>query len=183
MGYRFSHTHSQCWIGSLCVWSATRTKLGFYLPPEPFQASLVPCQRHFRRRARTGQGIEPDLWPNLGYSKKCSRRLASSGPRVEFEADDVLAAGPATAARDARVERLIVCTPGQGPGPMPATALESSSLNRRRRVTLDEAAIVGKFGVSPASIPDYLALVGDAVNGYPGLPGWGASATTPDYFL
>ena len=97
-------------------------------------------------------------------------------PMVEFEADDALAAGAAAAARDARVERLIICTPDKDLAQC-VRGTRVVQLDRRRRVTLDEAGVVGKFGVSPESIPDYLALVGDAADGYPGLLGWGAKSS------
>jgi 5'-3' exonuclease len=95
---------------------------------------------------------------------------------VEFEADDALAAAAATAARDARVERVIICTPDKDLAQC-VRGTRIVQLNRRTRLTLDEAGVIQKFGVSPASIPDYLALVGDAADGYPGLPGWGAKSS------
>jgi len=95
---------------------------------------------------------------------------------VEFEADDALAAAAVAAARDARVERVIICTPDKDLAQCVRGA-RIVQLNRRTRVTLDEPAVVQKFGVSPASIPDYLALVGDTADGYPGLPGWGAKSS------
>jgi 5'-3' exonuclease len=95
---------------------------------------------------------------------------------VEFEADDALAAASVIAARDERVERVIVCTPDKDLG-QSVRGTRIVQLNRRTRVTLDELGIVQKFGVSPASIPDYLALVGDSADGYPGLPGWGAKSS------
>jgi 5'-3' exonuclease len=97
-------------------------------------------------------------------------------PMVEFEADDALAAAAMAADRDTRVERVIICTPDKDL----AQCVRGSrivQLNRRTRVTLDEQAVRKKFGVPPASIPDYLALVGDAADGYPGLPGWGAKSS------
>ena len=97
-------------------------------------------------------------------------------PMVEFEADDALAAGAAAAARDPRVERVIICTPDKDLAQC-VRGTRVVRLDRRKRVTLDEAGVVGKFGVSPESIPDYLALVGDAADGYPGLPGWGAKSS------
>ena len=126
---------------------------------------------------KTGEGIEPDL---LAQFELLEEVLSSAGvvvwPMVEFEADDALAAAAATAARDARVERVIICTPDKDLAQC-VRGTRIVQLNRRTRVTFDEAAIVTKFGVSPASIPDYLALVGDAADGYPGLPGWGAKST------
>ena len=95
---------------------------------------------------------------------------------VEFEADDALAAAAVVAARDSHVARVIICTPDKDL----AQSLRGARivrLNRRTGVTLDEPGVILKFGVSPASIPDYLALVGDAADGYPGLPGWGAKSS------
>ena len=126
---------------------------------------------------KTGEGIEPDL---LAQFELLEEVLSLAGvvvwPMVEFEADDALAAAAATAARDARVERVIICTPDKDLAQC-VRQTRIVQLNRRTRVTLDEAAIVTKFGVSPSSIPDYLALVGDAADGYPGLRGWGAKST------
>jgi len=126
---------------------------------------------------KTGEGIEADL---LAQFPLLEDTLSAAGvvvwPMVEFEADDALAAAATAAARDARVERVIVCTPDKDL----AQCVGGSrivQLNRRTRVTLDEAGVIQKFGVPPASIPDYLALVGDAADGYPGLPGWGAKST------
>ena len=87
-----------------------------------------------------------------------------------------LAAGAVTADRDARVERIIICTPDKDLAQC-VRGTRIVQLNRRTRVTMDEQGVVQKFGVSPESIPDYLALVGDAADGYPGLPGWGAKSS------
>ena len=126
---------------------------------------------------KTGEGVEPDL---LAQFPLLEETLAAAGvlvwPMVEFEADDALAAGAAAAARDPRVERVIICTPDKDL----AQCVRGSrivQLNRRTRVTLDEAGVIQKFGVPPESIPDYLALVGDSADGYPGLAGWGAKST------
>ena len=94
----------------------------------------------------------------------------------EFEADDALAAGAALAAQDVRVEQVIVCTPDKDLAQC-VRGTRVLQLNRRTGVTYDEAGIIQKFGVPPASIPDYLALVGDSADGYPGLPGWGAKSS------
>jgi 5'-3' exonuclease len=127
---------------------------------------------------KTGAGIEPDLGAQFGPLEQV---LDAAGvvvwPMVEFEADDALAAAAATAERDSRVERVLICTPDKDL----AQCVRGSrvvQLNRRTRVMLDEAGVIGKFGVAPASIPDYLALVGDAADGYPGLPGWGAKSSS-----
>jgi 5'-3' exonuclease len=97
-------------------------------------------------------------------------------PMVEFEADDALAAAAVAAAEDKRVERVIICTPDKDLAQC-VRGKRIVQLNRRTRVTIDEAGVIQKFGVSPASIPDYLALVGDAADGYPGLKGWGAKSS------
>jgi 5'-3' exonuclease len=126
---------------------------------------------------KTGEGIEPDL---VAQFELLEEVLSAAGvvvwPMVEFEADDALAAAAATAARDTRVERVIICSPDKDLAQC-VRGTRIVQLNRRSRVTFDEAGIVGKFGVSPESIPDYLALVGDAADGYPGLPGWGAKSS------
>jgi 5'-3' exonuclease len=94
---------------------------------------------------------------------------------VEFEADDALAAAAAIAARDARVERVFICTPDKDLAQC-VRGTRVVQMDRRRRSVRDEAGVVARFGVRPGSIPDYLALVGDASDGFPGLPGWGAKS-------
>jgi len=126
---------------------------------------------------KTSAGVEPEL---LAQFPLLEEVLSAAGivvwPMVEFEADDALAAAAVAAARDARVERVIICTPDKDLAQCVRGA-RVVQLNRRTRLTLDESAVVQKFGVSPGSIPDYLALVGDAADGYPGLPGWGAKSS------
>ena len=126
---------------------------------------------------KTGEGIEPDL---LAQFPLLEEVLSAAGlvvwPMVEFEADDALAAAAIAAARDARVERVIICTPDKDLAQC-VRGTRIVQLNRRTRVTLDESGVIKKFGVSPVSIPDYLALVGDSADGYPGLPGWGAKSS------
>jgi 5'-3' exonuclease len=126
---------------------------------------------------KTGQGIEPELWAQFPLLEET---LSAAGvvvwPMIEFEADDALAAAAALAVRDARVDRVIICTPDKDLAQC-VRGTRVVQLNRRTRVTVDEAGVMQKFGVSPKSIPDYLALVGDAADGYPGLPGWGAKST------
>jgi 5'-3' exonuclease len=126
---------------------------------------------------KTSAGVEPEL---LAQFPLLEEVLSAAGvvvwPMVEFEADDALAAAAIAAARDSRVGRVIICTPDKDLAQCVYGA-RIVQLNRRTRVTLDEPAVVQKFGVSPASIPDYLALVGDAADGYPGLPGWGAKSS------
>jgi 5'-3' exonuclease len=126
---------------------------------------------------KTGEGIDAEL---LAQFALLEETLSAAGvvvwPMVEFEADDALAAAAVAAARDNRVERVIVCTPDKDLAQC-VSGTHIVQLNRRTRVTLDEAGVIQKFGVPPKSIPDYLALVGDAADGYPGLSGWGAKST------
>ena len=126
---------------------------------------------------KTGEGIEPDL---LAQFPLLEEVLAAAGivvwPMVEFEADDALAAAAAMAAQDSRVEQVIICTPDKDLAQC-VRGTRIVQLNRRTGVTYDEAGVIHKFGVAPQSIPDYLALVGDSADGYPGLPGWGAKSS------
>jgi 5'-3' exonuclease len=126
---------------------------------------------------KTGQGIEPDLLAQFSLVEEV---LSAAGvvvwPMVEVEADDALAAAAVAAARDPRVERVIICTPDKDLAQC-VRGTRIVQLNRRTRVLCDEAGVIQKFGVPPASIPDYLALVGDAADGYPGLAGWGAKSS------
>jgi 5'-3' exonuclease len=126
---------------------------------------------------KTAEGVEPDL---LAQFPLLEEVLSAAGivvwPMVEFEADDALASGATAAARDARVERVVICTPDKDLAQC-VRGTRVVQLNRRTRVTTDEKGVIQKYGVSPASIPDYLALVGDAADGYPGLKGWGAKSS------
>ena len=97
-------------------------------------------------------------------------------PMVEYEADDALASAARIAALDSRVERVFICTPDKDLAQC-VRGTRVVQLNRRFRTILDEDGVTKKFGVPPASIPDYLALVGDSSDGYPGLPGWGAKSS------
>jgi 5'-3' exonuclease len=126
---------------------------------------------------KTGAGIDPDLFAQFPLLEDA---LAALGvvvwPMVEFEADDALAAAAARAAEDPAVERVVICTPDKDLAQC-VRGTRVVQLNRRTRATIDEAGVIAKFGVPPASIPDYLALVGDAADGYPGLQGWGPKST------
>ena len=126
---------------------------------------------------KTSAGVDPDL---LSQFQLLEDSLTAMGvavwPMVEFEADDALAAAAVRAAADPRVDRVVICTPDKDLAQC-VHGTRIVQLNRRTRVTIDEAGVVAKFGVPPASIPDYLALVGDAADGYPGLKGWGAKST------
>jgi 5'-3' exonuclease len=126
---------------------------------------------------KTSAGVDPDL---LAQFVPLENALSALGvavwPMVEYEADDALAAGAAKAARDPSVDRVIICTPDKDLAQC-VSGTRIVQLNRRTNVVRDEAGVIEKFGVPPASIPDYLALVGDSSDGYPGLAGWGAKST------
>jgi 5'-3' exonuclease len=122
---------------------------------------------------KTGEGIDPDLWAQFPLLEDTLRAAGFVvWPMVEFEADDALASGAELAARDDRVGRVFICTPDKDLA-QSVRGTRVVQFNRRTREVAGEADIVRKFGVLPASIPDYLALVGDSSDGYPGLPGWG----------
>jgi 5'-3' exonuclease len=129
------------------------------------------------RGYKTSAGVDPEL---LAQFPLLEEALTALGvvvwPMIEFEADDALASAAVKAAEDDRVEQVIVCTPDKDLAQV-VRGTRIVQLNRRTRVTYDEAGIVAKFGVPPASIADYLALVGDSADGYPGLRGWGAKSS------
>jgi len=94
---------------------------------------------------------------------------------VEFEADDALASAAAKAALDDRVKQVIICTPDKDLGQC-VVGTRVVQMDRRKDLVRDESGVVAKFGVSPQSIPDYLAVVGDSADGFPGVAGWGQKA-------
>jgi 5'-3' exonuclease len=127
---------------------------------------------------KDGSGIDPDLFSQFSLLEGA---LAAAGftvwPMVEHEADDGLGAGAAMAAADPRVEQVLICTPDKDLAQC-VVGRRIVQFDRRARRLIDEEGVREKFGVSPESIPDYLALVGDSADGYPGLPGWGAKSTS-----
>ena len=126
---------------------------------------------------KTGAGTPPELLAQFPFLEEALTALGVvTWPMVEFEADDALASAAAFCSNDKRVEQVLICTPDKDL----AQCVRGShvvQLDRRKRVTRDEAGVVAKFGVPPASIPDYLALVGDTADGFPGLSGWGAKSS------
>jgi 5'-3' exonuclease len=126
---------------------------------------------------KTSEGIEPELWAQFPVLE---RALVAMGVRtwamVEFEADDALASAAVRAAQDPRVDQVIICTPDKDLAQC-VSGNRIVQMDRRTRTVRDEAGVIAKFGVPPATIPDFLALVGDAADGYPGLKGWGAKST------
>ena len=131
---------------------------------------------------KTGAGIDPNLLAQFVPLEEALQALGVMvWPMVEYEADDALAAAAVKAADDSRVERVVICTPDKDL----AQCVRGTRIvqhNRRTNVQIDEDGVVKKFGVRPQSIPDYLALVGDAADGYPGLTGWGAKSSAAVLF-
>jgi 5'-3' exonuclease len=136
------------------------------------------------------ESFRNDLWP--GYKSSAGmppellsqftlfeEALAATGvtvfAMVEYEADDALGAAAHRAAADDRVTQVVICTPDKDLGQC-VVGDRVVQLDRRKQVVFDEAGVTGKFGVGPASIPDYLALVGDTADGFPGLAGFGAKS-------
>jgi 5'-3' exonuclease len=125
---------------------------------------------------KTSAGMPPEL---LAQFPVMEGAMAAMGvtvwPMVEWEADDALASAAAVADADVRVERVVICTPDKDLGQC-VRGTRVVQLDRRKNIVFDEDGVIAKFGVRPESIPDYLALVGDSADGYPGLPGWGAKS-------
>ncbi len=122
---------------------------------------------------KDGSGVEPLLKNQFPLLEDALVALGVTvWPMIEFEADDALGAAAAIGAADARVEQVIICTPDKDMGQ--CVGGKVVQLDRRRDVLLDAEGVRDKFGVLPESIPDWLALVGDTADGFPGLPGFGA---------
>lgn len=136
---------------------------------ESFRNELYPGYK-------TGEGIEPALWRQFHPLEDALRAMGVvTWAMVDQEADDALAAAAARAVADPRVERVFICTPDKDL----AQCVHGDRVvqfDRRNRALRNEAGVKEKFGVGPASIPDYLALVGDSSDGFPGVPGWGAKS-------
>jgi len=136
---------------------------------ESFRNDLYPGYK-------TSEGVDPQL---LSQFPILEDALAAMGvvvwPMVYFEADDAMASAAYKAAQDERVKQVFICTPDKDLSQC-VVGTRVVQLDRRREILRDEAGVVAKFGVKPPSIPDYLAVVGDSADGFPGLPGWGARA-------
>jgi 5'-3' exonuclease len=136
---------------------------------ESFRNDLYPGYK-------TSEGVDPEL---LSQFPILEEALGAMGvvvwPMVEFEADDALASSASKAAKDVRVNQVFICTPDKDLSQC-VVGKRVVQFDRRREVVRDESGVVEKFGVGPRSIPDYLAVVGDSADGFPGIPGWGAKA-------
>jgi 5'-3' exonuclease len=142
---------------------------------ESFRNDLYPGYK-------TSEGVASEL---LSQFPILEEALAAMGvvvwPMVEFEADDALASAAAKAAKDDRIRQVFICTPDKDLSQC-VSGTRVVQLDRRRDIVRDEPGVVAKFGVRPRSIPDYLAVVGDSADGFPGVAGWGAKAAAQALF-
>jgi 5'-3' exonuclease len=136
---------------------------------ESFRNDLYPGYK-------TSEGVDPEL---LSQFPILEEALEAMGvvvwPMVYFEADDALASAAGNAAKDDRVKEVFICTPDKDLSQC-VVGTRVVQLDRRQNIVRNEAGVVEKFGVKPESIPDYLAVVGDSADGFPGVRGWGAKA-------
>lgn len=127
---------------------------------------------------KTGSGVDPNLLAQFPLAEETVSALGLVvWSMVEFEADDAIATATARFKKSKAVERIVVCSPDKDL----AQLVEGKRIvcwDRRRELIIDEKAVIEKFGVKPESIPDYLALVGDSADGYPGIQGWGAKSAS-----
>lgn len=125
---------------------------------------------------KTGEGIDPDLFAQFPLAEAAVAALGLVvWPMVEFEADDAIATAAIRFRDDPAVQQIIVCSPDKDLAQLVA-GQRVVCWDRRRKIIYDEAAVMEKYGVPPASIPDWLALVGDSADGIPGIPAWGAKS-------
>ena len=138
---------------------------------ESFRNDLYPGYK-------TGEGVDPELKAQFPVIEAALEAMGVVvWPMVELEADDALASAASTMAEDERVEQVVICSPDKDLGQC-VVGDRVVQLDRRKDVVTDEAGIKAKYGILPQSIPDWLALVGDSADGFPGLPGWGAKAAS-----
>ena len=136
---------------------------------ESFRNDLYPGYK-------TSEGVAPELLSQFSILEEALEAMGVLvWPMVEFEADDALASAAAKAALDDRVTRVLICTPDKDLSQC-VMGTRVVQMDRRHDVVRDEAGVVEKFGVKPESIPDYLAVVGDSADGFPGVAGWGAKS-------
>ncbi|MGH9551911.1 MAG: 5'-3' exonuclease, partial [Terriglobales bacterium] len=125
---------------------------------------------------KTGAGMDPELYSQFPILEEALQSMGVKvWPMVEFEADDALAAAASKASYDGRVGKVVICTPDKDLSQC-VVGTRVVQMDRMRNTIRDESGVIAKFGVRPESIPDYLAVVGDSADGYPGLRGWGAKA-------
>lgn len=125
---------------------------------------------------KTSEGVPPELLSQFPILEEALQQLGVMvWPMIEFEADDALASAAAKAAQNPDVTQVLICTPDKDLGQC-VSGTRVVQLDRRREIVRDEAGVESKFGVRPESIPDYLAVVGDSADGFPGIAGWGSKA-------
>jgi 5'-3' exonuclease len=125
---------------------------------------------------KTGAGVDPALMSQFPLAEQAMNALGVVvWPMVKFEADDALATAAMRFKAEKSVKQIIVCSPDKDLAQL-VSRKRVVCWDRRREIVIDEAAVVEKYGVRPASMPDWLALVGDSADGYPGIPGWGAKS-------
>jgi 5'-3' exonuclease len=128
------------------------------------------------RGYKTGEGVPPDLFSQFAILEEALEAMGVVvWPMIEYEADDALASAAKKASRERRVGRVFICTPDKDLSQC-VVGTRVVQLDRRHETVRDQAGVIAKFGVAPRSIPDYLAVVGDSADGYPGVTGWGAKA-------
>ena len=126
---------------------------------------------------KTGEGVDPLLMAQFPLAEKVVSALGVVvWPMVKFEADAALATAATRFAKLKSVEQVLVCSPDKDLAQL-VDGTHVVCWDRRREIIIDEKGVIEKFGVEPRSIPDYLALVGDSADGYPGIQGWGAKST------
>jgi 5'-3' exonuclease len=136
---------------------------------ESFRNGLYPGYK-------TGAGVDANLIAQFSLAEEAVSALGLvAWPMVEFEADDALATATARFRNEGMVEQIVICSPDKDLAQL-VTGSRIVCWDRRRDIIIDEAGVVEKYGVPPRSIPDWLALVGDAADGFPGIPGWGAKS-------
>jgi 5'-3' exonuclease len=127
---------------------------------------------------KTGEGVDPALLSQFPLAEQAVTALGIVvWPMVEFEADDALASAAARYGDSTAVKQIVICSPDKDLAQL-VSRKRVVCWDRRREIVIDQAAVVAKFGVPPESIPDWLALVGDSADGYPGIKGWGEKSAS-----
>ncbi len=147
----------------------THVAVAFAHVIESFRNNLYPGYK-------TGAGVDPALLAQFPLAEEAVSALGLVvWPMVEFEADDALASATARFKDDGAVEQIVICSPDKDLAQL-VSGSRVVCWDRRRGILIDDAGVVEKYGVRPGSIPDWLALVGDSADGFPGVPGWGAKS-------
>jgi 5'-3' exonuclease len=138
---------------------------------ESFRNDLYPGYK-------TGAGVDPELLAQFPLAEEAVSALGVVvWPMAEFEADDAIGTAVGRFKNEKVVEQIVICSPDKDLAQL-VSGDRVVCWDRRRDIMIDEAGVLEKYGVPPASIPDWLALVGDSADGYPGIPGWGAKSAS-----